>query len=155
MSSSRLRSQREPTSGPSTAVSGTRGLLTGCADTGDPLVDYPSNPTGAPVGAATTVDLTAKDIGREVILVFEDGDLARPIIIGLIAAPTPGKQTKTVDITADGKRVTIAADDEIVLKCGEASITLTKAGKILIRGAYVLSRSSGTNRIKGGSVQIN
>ncbi|MEP7119602.1 MAG: hypothetical protein ABJE95_01785, partial [Byssovorax sp.] len=36
-----------------------------------------------------------------------------------------------------------------------SSITLTRAGKILIRGAYVLTRSSGVNRIQGGSVQIN
>ena len=33
--------------------------------------------------------------------------------------------------------------------------TLTRAGKILIRGAYLLARSSGVNRIQGGSVQIN
>ena len=37
----------------------------------------------------------------------------------------------------------------------KASITLTSAGKILLRGAYILNRSSGVNRIKGGSVQIN
>ena len=30
-----------------------------------------------------------------------------------------------------------------------------KAGKAILRGAYVLSRSSGVNKIKGGSVQIN
>ena len=51
-------------------------------------------------------------------------------------------------MTADGKRVTVSADQEIVLKCGDASITLTAAGKVLIRGAYLLSRSSGANRIK-------
>jgi hypothetical protein len=42
-----------------------------------------------------------------------------------------------------------------VLKCGNASITLTKAGKILVEGTYVSNRSSGVMRIKGGSVQIN
>jgi hypothetical protein len=42
-----------------------------------------------------------------------------------------------------------------VLRCGQASVTLTKAGKVLIRGTYVSSRSSGVNRIKGGSVQLN
>ena len=41
------------------------------------------------------------------------------------------------------------------MRCGEASITLTRAGKVLIRGAYVLSRSSGANRIKGAAVEIN
>ena len=49
----------------------------------------------------------------------------------------------------------VVADEEIVLSCGESSITLTRAGKILIRGKYVLSRSSGVNRIKGGSIQLN
>jgi hypothetical protein len=54
-----------------------------------------------------------------------------------------------------GREVVLTAENEIVLRCGEASITLTRAGKILLRGSYLLSRSSGVNRIKGGSVQIN
>ena len=55
----------------------------------------------------------------------------------------------------DGEKTVVTAQKEIVLRCGKASITLTRAGKVLIRGAYLLSRSSGVNRIKGGSVQIN
>jgi hypothetical protein len=43
----------------------------------------------------------------------------------------------------------------MVLRCGKASITLTRAGKVLIQGSYVLSRSTGVNRVKGGAVQIN
>ena len=49
----------------------------------------------------------------------------------------------------------LTAEREIVLKCGEASITLTRAGKVLIKGTYVLSRSSGYNKIKGAAVDIN
>ncbi len=49
----------------------------------------------------------------------------------------------------------VNAKEQLVLRCGKASITLTRAGKILIKGSYVLSRSSGVNRIKGGSVQLN
>jgi hypothetical protein len=60
-----------------------------------------------------------------------------------------------VEITADGERMLVTAKDQLVLRCGKASITLTKAGKVLIEGAYVSSRSSGVNRIKGGSVQLN
>lgn len=59
------------------------------------------------------------------------------------------------EVTIDGKRMTFNAEEQIELRCGKASITLTRAGKILIRGAYLLNRSSGVNRIKGGSVQIN
>ena len=60
-----------------------------------------------------------------------------------------------LDVKVDGKRVEIEAADEIVLKCGEASITLRRNGRLVIRGTYVETRSKGTNRIKGGSVQIN
>ncbi len=55
----------------------------------------------------------------------------------------------------DGDRVILEGKEEITLKCGEASITLTKAGKILIRGKYLLTRATGVNRIMGGSVQVN
>ncbi len=55
----------------------------------------------------------------------------------------------------DGERVVLTADKEIVLKCGKASITLTRAGKVIIRGEYVLSRSAGVNQMKGGAVKLN
>jgi hypothetical protein len=55
----------------------------------------------------------------------------------------------------DPETLCISAARELTLKCGKSSITLTAAGKLLLRGAYLLSRSSGVNRIKGGSVQIN
>lgn len=49
----------------------------------------------------------------------------------------------------------ITAAKQLTLRCGESSITLTAAGKIIIRGKYIVSRSSGVQRIKGGAVQIN
>ena len=49
----------------------------------------------------------------------------------------------------------LRAEREIVLECGDASITLTRAGKVLIRGHYILSRASGYNRIKGAAIDIN
>jgi hypothetical protein len=53
------------------------------------------------------------------------------------------------------ERLTLTATREIVLQCGRASITLTRAGKVLVRGAYLSLRSSGVHRITGASVQIN
>jgi len=60
-----------------------------------------------------------------------------------------------VEVKVDGKRLQITAHDELVLQCGKASITLRRNGRLIIRGAYVESRSSGTHRIKGGAVLIN
>jgi len=51
--------------------------------------------------------------------------------------------------------VVFDAKKEIVLRCGKASITLTKAGKVMIKGTYVVSRSSGANKIKGASIALN
>jgi hypothetical protein len=134
-----------------------RGVLTGISANGEPLVDFCANQTGAPVVAATTVGIQKADIGREAILLFEDGDPERPILVGVIQQPAAiGDETsKSVDVTVDGQRLTLSAEQEIVLRCGEASITLTRAGKVLIRGTYLLSRSSGPNRIKGGSIGLN
>jgi hypothetical protein len=114
--------------------------------------------------AVSIVEITAEHVGRPVALAFQDGDPRRPIILGLIhqpcadaapPAPETGAERSALDARPDGDRIVLSADREIVLRCGKASITLTRAGKVLIRGAYLLSRSSGVNRIKGGSVQIN
>lgn len=133
------------------------GVLTGISEDGELTVDFPGSPAGLQRNARSTVSLTADVVGREVALMFEDGDPHRPLVIGMIQHPTPQSATsfKNAAVVADGKRTVIKAEDEIELRCGQSSIILTKAGKVIIRGAYVLSRSSGVNRIKGGSVQIN
>jgi hypothetical protein len=88
----------------------------------------------------------------EVVLGFEAGEPGRPIVLGFVEQEfTRGPAEAQVD----GQRVVIEGKEEVVLRCGEATITLRANGKVLIRGAYVETRSSGTNRIKGGSVQIN
>ena len=58
-------------------------------------------------------------------------------------------------VTIDGKRLVLEGQEEIVLRCGDASITLDRTGKISIRGRYLLSRAAEVNRILGGSVQVN
>lgn len=55
----------------------------------------------------------------------------------------------------DGRQLVLEGHEEVILRCGEASITLHKSGKISIRGKYLLSRATGVNRILGGSVQVN
>jgi hypothetical protein len=42
-----------------------------------------------------------------------------------------------------------------VLRCGEGSITLTRDGKIVLRGKHIVTHASGVNRIRGGSVELN
>lgn len=126
---------------------------------GEPLVDYPGNPRADALPARAMAAIAAADVGREAALLFEGGDRLRPVIMGLMHAPAgaPEKAAPAAPRAAeiDGESLVFNAEKEIVLRCGKASITLTRAGKILIRGAYLVARSSGVNRIQGGSVQIN
>jgi hypothetical protein len=152
-------------------------LIEGCkvgqvvevSEHGQVLVDFPGNLHG-PLTARLTGSVKAADLrqaansGCELLLSFVNGDPEQPIVVDTLHARAefavpqepPALQTdEPQDVTIDGRRITFDAKEEVVLRCGRASITLTKAGKILIRGAYLLTRSSGVNRIKGGSVQIN
>lgn len=125
--------------------------------------------------------LVAVKSSQPVVLVFENGDAALPIITGFMQpAPnetvsgSPESQPEASDAgtavaalatelnaphvseaDVDGKRIRIVAQDEIVLECGNASITLRRNGRVVIRGTYVETYSEGTNRIKGGQVRIN
>lgn len=134
------------------------GLFLSINENDEPMVAFPGNPIEAAVPAGSTIQFTVDDIGKEVALLFEGGDLHKPLIIGKIqhASKDHSKcQFKQMAAEIDGETIVLSAKNEIVLKCGKSSITLTKAGKILIKGEYLSSRSTGVNRIKGGSIQLN
>lgn len=138
---------------------------------GAPWVEFPGS--GGRIRARTLVPLTAADLaaagGRaEVVLLFDDGDPTRPIVAGLLQPevatpaldavlagdPAPdGPPPEVAEV--DGKRVVIEGKDEVVLRCGPASITLRRSGRIIVRGLQVETHAEGTNRIKGGTVKIN
>jgi hypothetical protein len=141
-----------------------------------PMVEFPGNGAG-PVRARTTVPMDGAVVDRAVatrqgaLLVFENGDPRLPIVTGLLwtgQQPTPFQELLVASRPAaargarvpaearlDGERVVLEGKREVVLKCGEASITLRSDGKMVLRGAYVETYSKGLNRIKGASVKIN
>ncbi len=132
-----------------------------------PWVDFAGNP-GPPV-LARCLD-TAQTEGSAslgdlpVLLVFEHGDPGQPIILGVVesALPSPGtvpasspaEKPRTTALV-DGRRVVLRGDEEVTLICGKGSITLTRDGRITLRGAEIVSRAAGANKIRGASVSIN
>ncbi len=146
------------------------GTLRGFAESGAPLVDFPGNPFTRPLEARTTIELDASLFGRELVLVFENAELSSPIVLGAIRASTidaaagAASQAAAAPSAAiapapsaivDGREIVLTAERKIVLRCGKASISLARDGRVTIQGEHLLSRSRGVNRIKGGSVQIN
>ena len=167
---------------PSPAPLGNRvGRLVAWDPSRGPLVSFAGGPA-APVAARSIIplDRAAVDAAiaseRGVLLSFEDGQPNAPIITGLLQALVPDpahadpgaelaepeletelplSEGDALEARIDGRRVELEAADEIVLRCGKASIVLRRNGRIVIRGTYVETRSRGVNRIKGGSVEIN
>ena len=154
-----VEAQSTKTSQPAAPTGVVIGELVGMKDEGrTPLVIYSGQRGLAALTARSVVDLYGSHIGSKVVLMFEGGDVTRPIVMGVLRevegwplADQPGQ----VEVDADGQRLIVSAKEQLVFKCGKASITLTKAGKVLIQGSYVLTRSTGVNRVKGGSVQLN
>jgi hypothetical protein len=105
-----------------------------------------------PMCALSTVGLTSEDAGADVVVAYEQGSGGRLIIIGRVRTRAAAPATA---LTIDGERLVVRAERELELRCGDASIVLTSAGKVLIKGNFVLTRSRGANKIKGAYVDIN
>lgn len=131
----------------------------GCA-----LVDYQGNVDG-PRSARTTIQVRspAEIVGAQILLAFEGADITRPVIVGVLyeqllceplAAPTP-LAGRALDVVVDGRHVQLEAQEELQLRCGKGSITLTKDGRIVAKGTDIVSRAARSQKIKGASVNIN
>ena len=119
-----------------------------------------------PLSARSVVALAADDVGRQAVLVFEDGDLSRPIVLGVLQVNAVREETaeeaagtlprdRQRDIRVDGRSVRIEAERELVLQCGKSSITLRAGGEVYVKGMKIVSRARGTHKIKGANVLIN
>ena len=102
--------------------------------------------------ARSLARFTPDDLGAEVAILFEDADRARPLIIGRIIDPA---RSDTVRVVRDGELVRINATERIELRVGKSSIVMEKDGHITIRGTHLVSHASASNRIRGGSVNLN
>ena len=157
----KIRDIREPDPGFAGCLTGE---IASVGDDGRVCVVFPGS-HGVAVRARVAVAAAEQRtplVGTPVALVFEDEDPKRPIIVGMVRDSfAASEESVRVDaeakreVTLDEKRLVFEADEEVVLKCGKASLTLRKDGTVVVRGANVVSRSTGANRIKGASITLN
>ncbi|MEM9666748.1 MAG: DUF6484 domain-containing protein [Bacteroidota bacterium] len=124
-----------------------------------PRVVHPADASWTPLAARSIVPLTADQAGASVVLAFDQGDPARPIILGVLQ-PTAAVQTtlpprQPRHVQADERTLVLEAERTLELRCGRSSITLHADGRVYIKGIDVVSRARQTNKIKGGNVRIN
>lgn len=144
------------------------GRLVGIDAQARPLVSFtggPDQPVVARVAAAEPCpsDSTLRT-QPAVLLVFESGDPQQPVIVGFVResftpTPEPAQLALTTErgrsMELNGKVLVFEGQEEIVLRCGQGSITLRADGQIVLKGTRLTSRASQTNKIRGASVQIN
>lgn len=142
------------------------GLLTAIVDgvdaCGRPRISWhngPAQPVSAElVWMAQAVDWNSCP-GINVIIGFLEANPDRPIILGLLTAPPSSVAASDTNATgnqaAPPKVLKIESTEEIVLECGKSKIMLRADGRITLLGGSLVSEASGTNKIRGGSVQIN
>ncbi|MBK8440233.1 MAG: hypothetical protein IPL38_12360 [Rhodobacter sp.] len=118
-----------------------------------PLVVFPGNAQDQAIPARSLARLSAADVGAEVALLFEDGDRARPLIVGRLVEPA--RDDAAPLLVADGQMLRLTAKERIELRVGKASLVMEADGHITIRGTDLVSHASRSNRIRGGSVNLN
>jgi hypothetical protein len=129
-----------------------RALLVGFEADGSALLDM-CGPLGARgVEARSCVFLSDADIGRDVVVVTDADKPESFIVIGVVQ---PVARPSAVEVVIDGRALVLRGEESITLKCGEASVSLNRDGKIVIRGKHVVTHASGVNRIRGASVELN
>lgn len=96
-------------------------------------------------------------LGRAVLVALEGGNPALPVIVGVVGdlLPVAAARPDSDHVTVDGRRITLEGREEVVLRCGEASVTLRADGQVIVKGQRITSRAAETHKIRGATVQIN
>ena len=140
------------------------GHLTGLDDEGRLLFqaegpDSPLIPVAIGIELSDGTLVKAARQHRRALVVRTTDATPRWVLVGLVRDRVSTKAVTarpgTLEVGMDGETLKLTAERDIVLKCGEASLTLRKDGRIILSGTNVLSSSRGPNRIKGASIALN
>lgn len=85
-------------------------------------------------------------LGTPVLIVARGG---KGYVMGIIEPYLPLEGQETPD------ELYLTAEANIELSCGESLLSMTREGKIILRGKTITTRAAEQNKIRGASVRIN
>lgn len=112
---------------------------------------------GLPIPDAALVK--AARTGARALALRVSGPGERWVLVGLLRERVGEKARDAapgqLEITVDGETVRIEAQHQIELRCGRSKLLLRKDGRVVLSGSYVLTKSTGPNKIKGATIALN
>jgi hypothetical protein len=60
-----------------------------------------------------------------------------------------------LDLELVGRRVKLRASESLEVRCSNGAVTIDQQGNVTVRGADVVSRASGQNRVRGAVIRFN
>ncbi|ROQ18499.1 MULTISPECIES: hypothetical protein [Marinimicrobium] len=148
------------------------GTLAGFTEQGAPEVSVVVDGQRCSLVTLPALPVSRADLGRQAVVKNATGEVTTPLLMGFVHTPLEltleagqgdrseprSRQAQAMSVEVDdapARDLVMEGQEKLVLRCGSASITLTEAGKIILRGRHLVSRSEGVNRILGASIQMN
>ncbi len=132
------------------------GILAGLSPEGTPEVSISLPGLPERLTARSLCPVGPERIGTQCALLFEQGNPERPVVMGFLQhAVVPVSADESLQISQDKHTFHLHAEQEIVLHCGEASLSLRSDGRVELRGTTVITHATGLNRVRGASVKLN
>ncbi len=148
------------------------GTLAEFDEQGRPLIRVALNDQWHTLATTPVVPVSRSDLGRQSVVMLPGASFTAPLLMGFVHTPLSmalsqsekperepdADESASYSVEVDeepARELILEGKEKVVLRCGAASITLTEAGKIILRGEHRVSRSHGVNRILGASVQMN
>lgn len=140
------------------------GHLTGLDDEGRLLfqpegAEPPPHPVAIGIELSDGALVKAAREQRRALVVRTTDRTPRWVLVGLVRERVSTKAATArpglLEAVVDGETLKLVAERDLVLRCGAASLTLRKDGRIVLSGTNLLSASRGPNRIKGATIALN
>jgi hypothetical protein len=110
-------------------------------------------PGALPIKARTAI--TLRNMKDPVVILMLTG--GQSVVIGQLhdRVPIHPAGAEGAEVVLKGSHVRIEADVELVLQAGACQLKLDARGKAAMTADQIVSRARDTNKVQGGSVQLN
>jgi len=115
----------------------------------------PELPPASPPAPAQEPALLREPVSSETPVSLEVDSTAAGTTIPVSLEASLPVSDGPLAVRIDDQRVVLEARTELVLTCGQASISLQPDGRVIIRGTDIISHARGMNRMRGAAIQLN